>query len=521
MAIEIDITTTFLGNQDTPDSYEGKAGNVLQVKDDETGIEFVSLAPPAESTGTIFYADLVTTDELPPNTYNNGTGGIGATITADSNGTIPNQDATEVLIGMVLCVRNETSQIKNGLYVVTDTGSVSTPFVLTRIDGYNETSEVYPSTVFIMAGVAFIRKYFIQTRETPVIGIDAISFAQTPAPTIVNIEPYFLDTVSTVNITGTYASSDNVTFPAANATITGNSPGALGSINGVTMTSGKRVLLTAQTDARQNGPYVCVQPGTGSIAFILRRIDYSDANMNAKYREYVIANILSVFYGSRFSLSSPYNLINTDIGISGNLEYDITNPYRNGSIIIDGVVVAGYFERVAGNNHTFSSTTSSPTDKAFAITTINFGSFVFYVLNSGDFFFGNNASGRVLESNISNREIVDSITGRRIIFRSLGDFSPGTVTATDGEDNYIMAASYQNGATGKVVGIAAYNGSTWRSMLEAANRATGQKLYLDLVKNEGYVRMPAEEYADNATAVAALGANVFYYRTGHGLDITR
>ena len=44
MAIDINISTTFLGNTDTPNSYVGQGGKVVSVKVDASGLEFTTIS---------------------------------------------------------------------------------------------------------------------------------------------------------------------------------------------------------------------------------------------------------------------------------------------------------------------------------------------------------------------------------------------------------------------------------------------------------------------------------------------
>ena len=65
-------------------------------------------------------------------TYNNGSNGAGATLTATTNGVIPLIDNITLAVNERLLVNNQTNSFENGVYVATDLGSVSTPFILTR-----------------------------------------------------------------------------------------------------------------------------------------------------------------------------------------------------------------------------------------------------------------------------------------------------------------------------------------------------------------------------------------------------
>lgn len=74
-------------------------------------------------------------------TYNNGTNGVGATLTADSNGAV-SIDSTSLTLGDRVLVKAQTDTSENGIYSVTTVGDVSNPFVLTRTTDADSSSEV-------------------------------------------------------------------------------------------------------------------------------------------------------------------------------------------------------------------------------------------------------------------------------------------------------------------------------------------------------------------------------------------
>jgi len=74
-------------------------------------------------------------------TYNNGTNGVGATLTADSNGAV-SIDSTSLTSGDRVLVKAQTDATENGIYSVTTVGDVSNPFVLTRTTDADSSSEV-------------------------------------------------------------------------------------------------------------------------------------------------------------------------------------------------------------------------------------------------------------------------------------------------------------------------------------------------------------------------------------------
>jgi hypothetical protein len=89
-------------------------------------------------------------------TYNNGTAGVGATLTHNTNGALPSTSggATGWAVGKGILVKNQTNKAENGRYYVSDMGSPSTPYVLTRCGYCDEASEIPGSYIFVQAGTS-------------------------------------------------------------------------------------------------------------------------------------------------------------------------------------------------------------------------------------------------------------------------------------------------------------------------------------------------------------------------------
>jgi hypothetical protein len=74
-------------------------------------------------------ANEATTTALPNTpTYNNGTSGVGATLTAGANAALT-VDGVAVSLNDRVLVKNQASAFQNGIYAVTATGSASAPWV--------------------------------------------------------------------------------------------------------------------------------------------------------------------------------------------------------------------------------------------------------------------------------------------------------------------------------------------------------------------------------------------------------
>jgi hypothetical protein len=148
-------------------------------------------------------------------TYNNGTAGVGATLTnAGTQAALVIDGITMVVADRVL-VYEQTNQTQNGVYVVTSVGSGSTNWVLTRstdantygIAGPNTLSE--GSTFFVQQGVTGAGEtYTCNTVGTITFGTTNITFVQISATQI-----YSAGTGLT--LTGTQFSIANTAVTAA------------------------------------------------------------------------------------------------------------------------------------------------------------------------------------------------------------------------------------------------------------------------------------------------------------------
>lgn len=109
-------------------------------------------------------------------TYNNGTSGVGATLTAGSNSTLT-VDGTVAALNAVVLVNNQASAFQNGIYTVTTAGSGSAAWVLTRATYFNAPSNmVHGSYTFISGGVANANTSWVLAVSTTTVGTTAVNF---------------------------------------------------------------------------------------------------------------------------------------------------------------------------------------------------------------------------------------------------------------------------------------------------------------------------------------------------------
>jgi hypothetical protein len=112
-------------------------------------------------------------------TYNNGAAGVGATLT--NAGTQAAFELDDVILSVSdrVLIKNQTSQLENGIYEVTDVGSGATDWVLTRTTDYDQPSEITPGSVIpIMSGTVNANTSWIETNDVVAVGTDSIFFTQ-------------------------------------------------------------------------------------------------------------------------------------------------------------------------------------------------------------------------------------------------------------------------------------------------------------------------------------------------------
>lgn len=139
-----------------------------------------SIANPLSVSGlNLDYAinvKLATQVALPANTYNNGAIGVGATLTGNSVGALPSIDGVVPINGDLILVKDEVSQISNGVYTVTNAGSGGAAYILTRTTNSDTSSEFNSQVVIPSAGTVSKGLIYAQQTAFPVIGTDPIDY---------------------------------------------------------------------------------------------------------------------------------------------------------------------------------------------------------------------------------------------------------------------------------------------------------------------------------------------------------
>jgi hypothetical protein len=172
-------------------------------------------------------------------TYNNGTSGVGATITANAVGTLTIDGYTFLSsdVGKRILIKNETgsytnnttpSAAFNGVYTLTTAGTVSVAYVLTRATDYDTsgtgTNEIDSGDLLlILAGTTNANTSWVQQTLLPItVGTTSITFIQFAA-----VQTYTAGTgltlstnqfsITNTGTAGTYGSSTQIPVFVTNA----------------------------------------------------------------------------------------------------------------------------------------------------------------------------------------------------------------------------------------------------------------------------------------------------------------
>ena len=118
-------------------------------------------------------------------TYNNGTLGVGATLTATTNGAFPNIDGVAITSTTTgengVLVKNQSTSAQNGRYNLTQVGDGSNPWILTRCGVCDEADEIPGSYVFVKAGSTLASTgwvAYVAEPSTFVVGTNNITYFQ-------------------------------------------------------------------------------------------------------------------------------------------------------------------------------------------------------------------------------------------------------------------------------------------------------------------------------------------------------
>jgi hypothetical protein len=323
-------------------------------------------------------------------------------------------DSTVTVVNDRVLVKNEVTQANNGVYTVTQVGTVSTPYILTRATDFDTAGsgvdQIDEGDFFLVtSGVANANTAWVQQTPPPItVGTTAIVFQQFAAPitytagTGLNESPtYTFNIANTTVSAATYGSASQVPVFAVNAqgqltSVTNTSIAISGSaVSGAISGQAGSVAnaLTAGTYLTSGGTY------DGSVARTFT-VDATSANTASKVvardssGDFSAGTITAALTGNATTATTATNVAggaanrivyNTSAGTTNFAVAPTTSStylYWNGSAFAWGAVAVeapvSLNDIVISNNYTF------PANKnAISVGPVTIGSGVTVTVGSG------------------------------------------------------------------------------------------------------------------------------------------
>ena len=374
--------------------------------------------------------ELATTAALPANTYNNGTGGVGATLTANANGAL-SVDSTLTVAGNRILVKNEVAGANNGVYVVTQVGSGGAPYILTRATDFDSVGtgvdQIDEGDFFLVtSGTVNVNTAWVQQTPPPItIGTTTILFQQFSAPitytagTGLSESPAYTFNIANIGTAGTYGSASSVPVFTTNAQgqVTGVTPTAI-AISGAAVSGNISGSAGSVANALTLGTYLTGTSYNGSAA-VTATVDATSANTANK----VVARDGSGNFSAgtiTATLSGAATSATTATNLAGGAANQLAVQSGSGSTsFVTAPTTSGQVLRWNGSSFDYVAGTISGAALGGNISTLTFGTFL-----TGTSY---NGTGAVtIATNATNANTASTLVARD----ASGNFSAGTITAT-------------------------------------------------------------------------------------------
>jgi hypothetical protein len=344
------------------------------------------------ATGINFHAacNYATTAALAANTYNNGTGGVGATLTANANGTLTIDGYTFLAgdVGKRILVKDESAGANNGAYTLTQAGTASLPYILTRATDFDTAGsgvdQIDQGDFFlVISGTDNANTSWVQQTPLPItVGTTALVFIEFAA-----VQTYTAGTglslitnqfsITNIGTAGTYGSATQTPVLTTNAqgqvtgvTNTTITP-AVGSITGLATgvatflaTPSSANLAAAVTDETGTGLLVfatspsLVTPILGvpqSGDFSIGTFTWPTFNQNTTGTASNVTGIVAVANGGTGTVT-PALVAGTNVSITGTWPNQTINSSNPGGTVTSVAATVPSFLSITGSPITTSGT---------------------------------------------------------------------------------------------------------------------------------------------------------------------
>jgi hypothetical protein len=457
---DINLAATGNGNVNVTNARVVNMGNPVNPNDAATK-QYVD----GVSQGLVIKSPVIYATTVPLNlgyTYNNGTAGVGATMT----GTDFSQliiDGFIVEVGQRVLIKNEdgANSAYNGVYLVTRQGDGVVSWILTRAADFDVANDMYSGYMYVSAGADNSYTSWVCTNNataTPiVVGTSAITFVQ-----FSDAAQYSAGPGISQNGTAFGANTDNIT-----TTIIGGNIAVKPSAQLVTPNIGSATGTSLVTTA---------DVVIGGNANVTGNINGSDVRVSNVYAGNVQAtgSVVTTFLSASFGIDTNGNIaavgnirannITANNALTGNTLAVSSNATVGGSITAGTATVTG--TATVGN----VSTTGFVT----ATGNVNAGN----VITVGGQFSGNITAGNI---NVSGRVAATLLTGNITTASQPNITTLGTLTgltvAGNSQLGLVSNVQIAGGSNGQVLTTDGASSLRWSSAVTNAAGTTGQLQY--------------------------------------------
>jgi len=169
-------------------------------------------------------ADVVaaTTEALAACSYNNGTAGVGATLTEDAtNGALAAVDGVTLTLNQRVLVKNQADAFENGVYQLSQVGTGAAKWILTRVTDMDQADEIAGVFVFVSGGTVAANTGWVCTSEpeATILGTSAVTFAQFSAAGQITPGDGLVKTGNTLSVDGLLQDLDTLGASASDGQI--------------------------------------------------------------------------------------------------------------------------------------------------------------------------------------------------------------------------------------------------------------------------------------------------------------
>lgn len=346
-------------------------------------------------------------------TYDNGTSGLGATLTNAGTQAVFEVDGINPDVGERILIKNQADSAQNGIYTVVNVGSISTNWILVRAVPYDNPTEIQPGDFLVVTGgLTLANTSWIQEATVTAVGVDPIIFVQfTTAATGVTsvsgtankIDVANGTTTPVVTISPTYAGQSSITTVGTIGTGTWNGSLIAGTYGGTGVNNGSKTItlggnLTTSgafsTTFTVTGNTNVTLPTSGTLITSSALTNYALLNatnsfgFNEQYQMKIKDYSESVSALGSISGSTSMNMQNGNVfsaTVTGATTFSVTNVPATGTCASLSLVLTNG----GSSTVTWMTGTKWPAGTIPTLTVAGVDVLVFFTVDGGTTWYGN------------------------------------------------------------------------------------------------------------------------------------